>query len=385
MSRPRRTSVTILLGLSILAVMAGPARADGAGPRAIEGVWAMSLTLRDCATGAPLGPPFRSLLTFHTGGTLSESAGTTRVRPRSALPGHGLWSRSGAQHVRGAFRRDDPVRHAAGAAGARVPSRLAGSRGQFHPRRCQSPEHHGHRAVPRPQPEYVSIGVSDGDGGEVPLARNACEKCGFAKARPELDFGYRSKSPGSMIAPDELDLRGVLTNHPAFNTAADWSPTMRLFVPGFTISCIAFTFGHSASAQRGGHQGTARLDSRRGDGARSAQGDADEADYVGTARRNVPRADRRLLTTPARRSTRSSTSTPTRAPRRAPSTRRGIPASPAARCYGIPVLLKDNVDTADMPTTAGSVALAGIASRPTTPSSRASCARPARSSSARRR
>ena len=27
--------------------------------------------------------------------------------------------------------------------------------------------------------------------------------------------------------------------------------------------------------------------------------------------------------------------------------------------YGIPVLLKDNVDTADMPTTAGSVALAG--------------------------
>jgi amidase len=34
----------------------------------------------------------------------------------------------------------------------------------------------------------------------------------------------------------------------------------------------------------------------------------------------------------------------------------GIPRSPL---YGIPVLLKDNVDTADMPTTAGSVALAG--------------------------
>jgi amidase len=27
--------------------------------------------------------------------------------------------------------------------------------------------------------------------------------------------------------------------------------------------------------------------------------------------------------------------------------------------YGIPILLKDNIDTADMPTTAGSVALAG--------------------------
>jgi len=88
-------SVTILLSLSILAVMPGPARADGAGARALEGVWAMSLTLRDCATGAPLGPPFRSLLTFHRGGTLSESAGTTGFAPGQRSPGHGLWSRSG--------------------------------------------------------------------------------------------------------------------------------------------------------------------------------------------------------------------------------------------------------------------------------------------------
>jgi len=55
----------------------------------------MSLTLRDCATGAPLGPPFRSLLTFHTGGTLSESAGTTGFAPGQRSPGHGRWSRSG--------------------------------------------------------------------------------------------------------------------------------------------------------------------------------------------------------------------------------------------------------------------------------------------------
>src|SRR5262249_44530121 len=34
----------------------------------------------------------------------------------------------------------------------------------------------------------------------------------------------------------------------------------------------------------------------------------------------------------------------------------GLAPSPL---YGIPVLLKDNIDTADMPTTAGSVALAG--------------------------
>ena len=72
------------------------ALAQDGGPPAIEGVWAMSLTLRDCATGAPLGPPFRSLLTFHRGGTLSESAGTTQFAAGQRSPGHGTWSFSGA-------------------------------------------------------------------------------------------------------------------------------------------------------------------------------------------------------------------------------------------------------------------------------------------------
>ena len=41
------------------------------------------------------------------------------------------------------------------------------------------------------------------------------------------------------------------------------------------------------------------------------------------------------------------------------SMRFAIPGSRASPLYGIPVLLKDNIDTADMPTTAGSVALDG--------------------------
>ena len=52
--------------------------------------------------------------------------------------------------------------------------------------------------------------------------------------------------------------------------------------------------------------------------------------------------------------------------------------------HGIPILLKDNIDTADMPTTAGSVALAGSI-RPMRRSSCRSCGRRARSSSARPR
>jgi amidase len=52
--------------------------------------------------------------------------------------------------------------------------------------------------------------------------------------------------------------------------------------------------------------------------------------------------------------------------------------------FGIPVLLKDNVNTNDMPTTAGSIALEGSIP-PHARSSRGSSGAPARSSSARRR
>ena len=54
----------------------------------------------------------------------------------------------------------------------------------------------------------------------------------------------------------------------------------------------------------------------------------------------------------------------------------------AQSAVGIPVLLKDNVDTADMPTTAGASPSTGRF-RQTMRSSRGSCARPARSSSAK--
>lgn len=97
MNRTRQTAVTILLSVLTIAGTAGPVRAEGGGARAIEGVWGMSLTLRDCATGAPLGPPFRSLLTFHTKGTLSESAGTTGFAAGQRSPGHGVWSHTGGK------------------------------------------------------------------------------------------------------------------------------------------------------------------------------------------------------------------------------------------------------------------------------------------------
>jgi len=97
MNRPRQGFATIVLTVLLVTATAGFARAQGTGPAVVEGVWAMSLTLRDCATGAPLGPPFRSLLTFHAGGTLSESAGTTQFAAGQRSPGHGVWSYEGGR------------------------------------------------------------------------------------------------------------------------------------------------------------------------------------------------------------------------------------------------------------------------------------------------
>ena len=58
----------------------------------IVGTWTVQVTLSDCVTNSPLGPPFNSLVTFHRGGTLSESA---VYLPGERTSGHGTWDRRG--------------------------------------------------------------------------------------------------------------------------------------------------------------------------------------------------------------------------------------------------------------------------------------------------
>src|SRR5262245_5279930 len=61
----------------------------------LEGLWAVASTPRDCTTGAVLGPPIRSLMTFHQGGTISESAALLLFAPGQRSIGHGVWSHTG--------------------------------------------------------------------------------------------------------------------------------------------------------------------------------------------------------------------------------------------------------------------------------------------------
>lgn len=99
LSKRRASALAIGVGCTLLAwaLAAGAALAqDSAEPESssssrIVGVWGVTVTLRDCATGAPLGPPFPSLLTFEDGGAISESTGAPIFAPNQRTEGHGVW------------------------------------------------------------------------------------------------------------------------------------------------------------------------------------------------------------------------------------------------------------------------------------------------------
>jgi hypothetical protein len=84
------------LTVMLFAASGGTVRAqleDNGDRPSLVGTWTVQVTLRDCTTNAPLGPPFNSLVTFHHDGTLSESAGSLAFAPGQRSPGHGGWTR----------------------------------------------------------------------------------------------------------------------------------------------------------------------------------------------------------------------------------------------------------------------------------------------------
>ena len=91
-----RTLAISCLTVAFLAAASVPARAqsDASAEReGLVGTWMVQVTLHDCTTRVPLGPPFSSLVTFHGDGTLSEAAGSLAFAPGQRSPGHGTWTR----------------------------------------------------------------------------------------------------------------------------------------------------------------------------------------------------------------------------------------------------------------------------------------------------
>ena len=77
---------------ALLLTWAGSAQAAPS----LVGPWAVQVTLRDCTTGAPLGPAFNSLVTFQSGGTIGETAGSLAFAPGQRSAGHGTWTDLGS-------------------------------------------------------------------------------------------------------------------------------------------------------------------------------------------------------------------------------------------------------------------------------------------------
>lgn len=93
-SAPART--LSILGFAMAAVVtAGAASADAGPSDSRAGTYAAQVTLRDCASGAPAGPSFDSLVTLHGDGTISEAPGGRTFAPGQRSAGHGAWNRIG--------------------------------------------------------------------------------------------------------------------------------------------------------------------------------------------------------------------------------------------------------------------------------------------------
>ena len=78
--------------VALLAAIGGPAEAQSSNSSGlrIEGTWLVQVTLRNCATGAPLGS-VNSIVTFAPGGVLTETPGGVSFAPGQRSDGQGFW------------------------------------------------------------------------------------------------------------------------------------------------------------------------------------------------------------------------------------------------------------------------------------------------------
>lgn len=97
------TSKAAVIGMAMafgfVTAAAALAQPSGSEGRRLEGTWYVQVVPTICATGAPVPgvTPINSLVTFHAGGTMSETAGGTGFAPGQRSPGHGTWHHEAGQ------------------------------------------------------------------------------------------------------------------------------------------------------------------------------------------------------------------------------------------------------------------------------------------------
>src|SRR5437899_1330943 len=61
----------------------------------LAGTWRVQVTLQNCTTHTPLAPPFSSLLSFHSGGTMSGTTSNPGFAAGQRTSDYGVWSFTG--------------------------------------------------------------------------------------------------------------------------------------------------------------------------------------------------------------------------------------------------------------------------------------------------
>lgn len=89
-----RTSALVLTGAMMLAITP-PAVAQTSDSASLEGTWRVKVTQYNCANPNMTFPPFWSLLSFHQGGTETETTSNPALQPGQRTSGHGFWRPAG--------------------------------------------------------------------------------------------------------------------------------------------------------------------------------------------------------------------------------------------------------------------------------------------------
>jgi len=94
----------LLLGATAASSAQGMPVGRAAAPAPLEGTWNVAVTPYNCATGAPFtAATFRARLSFHAGGSMTETTFNPSFQPGQGSTGLGSWERTGPNSYSAVF------------------------------------------------------------------------------------------------------------------------------------------------------------------------------------------------------------------------------------------------------------------------------------------
>lgn len=88
---------TLLLTLVLATTLTAVGQSEHSGSaKGLGGTWHIQVQLQNCATHAPMGAPFESILSFHQGGTMSGTTTNPAFAAGQRTSDYGVWSYNGS-------------------------------------------------------------------------------------------------------------------------------------------------------------------------------------------------------------------------------------------------------------------------------------------------